>query len=77
MKVGDVVTIIKGSGGFYKEGARAALDHQDEEGDWWGNFRGQENPEGSFKDRHDAVWCIGREAKIPLTSPARAIGAAP
>ena len=49
---------------FYKNGAKAVLVEMDEDGDWWANFRGQGNPEGSFKDHDDGIWCIGREGTI-------------
>ena len=60
-KVGAVVVITKESRSeFYKQGLKARLVEEDKDGDWWANFRGQGNAEGSWNDEDDGIWCIGR-----------------
>ena len=60
-KVGAVVVITEESPGeFYKQGLKALLVGKDKDGDWWANFRGQGNAEGSWDDEGDGIWCIGR-----------------
>ena len=60
-KVGAVVVITEYSPSrFYKQGLKALLVEEDKDGDWWANFRGQGNAEGSWNDEDDGIWCIGR-----------------
>ena len=63
-KVGAVVVITEESPSeFYKQGLKALLVEEDKDGDWWANFRGQGNAEGSWNDEGNGIWCIGRPVR--------------
>lgn len=53
-----LVRVTHGGSTFYKKGTYARLTSHDGSGSWWADFRGLDNPAGSFRDTCDGVWSI-------------------
>ncbi len=65
MKVGDKIKIVKVNEvtrgiGFYHVGDVAKLIQQDDDGDWWADFSGNDEV------LDDGIWCVGKGSRFEI-----------
>lgn len=64
LKEGILVRTTYKSCGFYSCGALARLVYQDDDGDWWADFKDCGNDLDTYLGLSDGIWCVSDRFEV-------------